>query len=159
VAWELAGIAIAAVIGTLGNSYFRGARERGARRPVHGGAAARRGASNTECFALSPDGSRLVFLAMRGGTRQLWIRRLESLEAQPPPDTEGAIETFFWSPDSRTLALKVHTKLKAIDVRGGFRANGGRVPEGAHVRRQLESRRPHDCRGRPAIWPVEDASR
>ena len=43
-------------------------------------------------MALSPDGTRLVFLASdEGSTRVLWVRSLSALTAQPLAGTEGAI--------------------------------------------------------------------
>ena len=40
-------------------------------------------------IALSPDGSQLVYAAVEGGTQQLYLRALDSLEARPIPGTEG----------------------------------------------------------------------
>jgi Tol biopolymer transport system component/predicted Ser/Thr protein kinase len=69
--------------------------------------------------ALSPDGRRLAFDAVGAdGKRQLWIRSLDSLTAQPLPETEGALYPF-WSPDSRYVAFMSGSKLKKIDPSGG----------------------------------------
>ena len=71
-------------------------------------------------MALSPDGRQLALLASgKGGSSQLWIRALDSLEARPLPGTENAIFPF-WSPDSRFLAFTSgDRKLKKIEVSGG----------------------------------------
>ena len=47
-------------------------------------------------FALSPDGTQLVYPAARGGTVQLYVRALDQLESKPIPHTEGANLPFFW---------------------------------------------------------------
>jgi len=71
-------------------------------------------------MALSPDGRQLAFLASgKGGSPQLWVRALDSLEARPLPGTEGGIFPF-WSPDSRFLAFTSgDRKLKKIEVSSG----------------------------------------
>jgi Tol biopolymer transport system component/DNA-binding winged helix-turn-helix (wHTH) protein len=70
-------------------------------------------------FALSPDGGKLAILAaVPGGVRSLWVRRLDSLTAQPLAGTEDANDPF-WSPDSRFIAFFAHGKLKTVAVFGG----------------------------------------
>ncbi|HEY3124597.1 MAG TPA: protein kinase, partial [Thermoanaerobaculia bacterium] len=70
-------------------------------------------------IALSPDGSRLAFVAGGAeGKNLLWVRPLDSLEARPLPATEGAYAPF-WSPDSRFLAFFAEGKLKKIEASGG----------------------------------------
>ena len=70
-------------------------------------------------FAISPDGRRLVFVALRTDrTRLLWLRPLDSLTAQPLPATEGANGPF-WSPDSKYVAFVAQGRLKKVDVSGG----------------------------------------
>ncbi len=46
-------------------------------------------------LALSPDGAHLVYAAGRGGSRQLYLRAMDSLEGEPIPGTEGASTPFF----------------------------------------------------------------
>jgi hypothetical protein len=54
-------------------------------------------------IAISPNGRVIAFIAdnSNGGAKQLWVRPLDSLIAQPLAGTDGA-DTPFWSPDSRT---------------------------------------------------------
>ena len=66
-------------------------------------------------FALSPDGSKLVFAATSEGKQQLWLRQLDSLQAQPLPGTEeGGFP--FWSPDGKSLGFFAAGRLKRIDL-------------------------------------------
>jgi len=70
--------------------------------------------------ALSPDGTRIVFVASREGKRTLWIRPLDKLEATEMPETEGAYFPF-WSPDGRSLGFFANGKLWRVDANGGSR--------------------------------------
>jgi Tol biopolymer transport system component/predicted Ser/Thr protein kinase len=70
-------------------------------------------------IALSPDGSRLAFVAAGAdGKNLLWIRPLDAMEARPLPGTERAYAPF-WSPDGRFLAFFAEGKLKKIEASGG----------------------------------------
>ena len=73
-------------------------------------------------LALSPDGSRLVFSSRSGSRRQLYVRPLDQLEAQPMPGTEGARNPFF-SPDGEWIAFFTDAglgrTLKRVSVLGG----------------------------------------
>jgi hypothetical protein len=81
-------------------------------------------------FAVSPDGTRLVFVATNEGKSRLWLRPLDSTVARPLEGTEGA--TFpFWSPDGRAVAFFADYSLKRIDLEPGSvqvlaHADGGR---------------------------------
>jgi Tol biopolymer transport system component len=87
-----------------------------------------------DAVVVSPDGQKLVFTGRAaGGMRQLWVRQLDSMDAQPLPDTAGAIEPF-WSPDSRSIAFAAQGKLKRIDLAGGTAqelGDAGRLNNGA----------------------------
>jgi len=70
-------------------------------------------------FALSPDGLRLAYVAQNAdGKALLWVRPLDSLQAQPLVGTEGAGYPF-WSPNSRYIGFFAGGKLKKIDASGG----------------------------------------
>jgi Tol biopolymer transport system component len=71
-----------------------------------------------ETFAVSPDGRYLVMAAAEEGRPRLWVRALESMEAQALPGTEGA-KYPFWSPDSRFIGFFAQGKLRKIPVAGG----------------------------------------
>lgn len=68
--------------------------------------------------AVAPDGRKMAFIATEAGTALLWVRPLDSLEAQPLPGTEGA-SCPFWAPDSRAIGFFAEEKLKTIDLAGG----------------------------------------
>lgn len=67
---------------------------------------------------LSPDGKRLAFTAATEGKVQLWVRPLDSPDAQPLGGTEGA-DFPFWSHDGRWLGFFANGKLKKVEASGG----------------------------------------
>jgi serine/threonine protein kinase len=75
--------------------------------------------TNVDLLSLSPDGRSLAFVAAdRTGKDQLWVRRLDALDALPLPGTEGARYPF-WSADSRFIGFFAQGKLKKISAVGG----------------------------------------
>ena len=76
-------------------------------------------ASGFAVAALSPDGSRIVFVATSpDGISRLSTRRLDQVEASTLPGTEGAYLPFF-SPDGLWVGFFAGGQLKKIDVNGG----------------------------------------
>ena len=72
-----------------------------------------------DSMAVSPDGARLVFIGVAAdGRRQLWLRSLASLTAEPLAGTE-LVDSAFWSPDSRSVAFFAAGNLKILDLQGG----------------------------------------
>ena len=68
---------------------------------------------------LSPDGTRLVFVAFGADRKiRLYIRALDGLQAAPLSGTDGARDPFF-SPDGQWIAFFADGKLKKISVQGG----------------------------------------
>ena len=72
-------------------------------------------------FAISPDGTKIVFVAYDGGISKLLLRRLNSLgaEAEPLAGTENPRNPF-WSADSRHIGFQVdENKLMRVDIDTG----------------------------------------
>jgi serine/threonine-protein kinase len=77
------------------------------------------GNSQLPSIALSPDGRTIAYTASRGGRApQLFVRRLDALEATLLPGTEGATEPFF-SPNGQWLGFFAQRKLKKVLAAGG----------------------------------------
>jgi serine/threonine-protein kinase len=68
--------------------------------------------------ALSPNGTKLVYVADRDGKQHLFLRDLNSYEASLLPGTQNGHGPFF-SPDGEWLAFVADDKLKKMPVRGG----------------------------------------
>jgi Tol biopolymer transport system component len=83
-------------------------------------------------LAISPDGNYLAYVAIQGGTQQLYLRAMDNLEAKSVPGTEGATGPFF-SPDGQWLGFVADGKLKKVSVSGGAALTLGDVaqPRGA----------------------------
>jgi eukaryotic-like serine/threonine-protein kinase len=126
--WVLAALALGAAAG-LAAPYLRRPAPAAVIRftlpPPEGAAFAPRGAPVAPFPAISPDGTRIVFVAQRGGeAANLWVRSLDGLEARPLNDTNVRLDTLspalpFWSPDSRSIGFFADGKLKRINVDSG----------------------------------------
>jgi eukaryotic-like serine/threonine-protein kinase len=90
------------------------------------------GLENGPAVVLSPDGTHLAYVARHGGTQQLYLRAMDSLEVKPIPGTEGASNPFF-SPDGQWLGFFAGTKLRKVSVSEGAAVTVGdaSVPRGA----------------------------
>ncbi|MHC4072773.1 MAG: protein kinase domain-containing protein, partial [Planctomycetota bacterium] len=69
-------------------------------------------------FALSPDGSRLVYVARIDDTTQLFERQMDRFEDRTIPGTEGAYSPFF-SPDGQSVGFSAGSDLKVVSLLGG----------------------------------------
>jgi Tol biopolymer transport system component len=69
---------------------------------------------------VSPDGRIVAFVAPAspGSRGVLWLRPLDSIDAQPIAGTEGAFAPF-WSPDNRHIGFTADNKVKKVSVDGG----------------------------------------
>ena len=68
---------------------------------------------------VSPDGRRIAFTAVSGGSApRLFVRSLDSLDATAIDGTDGAKQPF-WSPDGTSLGFFARGKLMKVAVAGG----------------------------------------
>jgi eukaryotic-like serine/threonine-protein kinase len=67
---------------------------------------------------VSPDGSRIAFVAVSPGGARIWVRELSTLTSHGLAGTEGASFPF-WSPDSKSLGFFAGTKLMRVDISTG----------------------------------------
>jgi serine/threonine-protein kinase len=68
--------------------------------------------------ALSPDDTRLVYVAENDGREQLFLRDLASSESTPIPGTEGGTQPFF-SPDGQWMGFFAEGSMKKVSLLGG----------------------------------------
>jgi Tol biopolymer transport system component/predicted Ser/Thr protein kinase len=119
--WILSGI-LAALLAAFGIFYFRTAPAPAAAirfeipppEGTHWG--------NLDFPVLSPDGSRVLFgAAKREGTRDLWLRSMASVSAQPIARTEVFIagaSNGAWSPDGRSIVYVSDNRLHRLEMNG-----------------------------------------
>jgi serine/threonine-protein kinase len=77
--------------------------------------------ASTRLFALSRDGSRMVYVGPdTAGGSQLWLREMNSLTARPLPGTSDALAPFL-SPDAELVAYftGIPGDLRVVSVNGG----------------------------------------
>ena len=86
------------------------------------------GLENGAGVALSPDGTHLAYAAIQGGSQQIYLRAMDSLEARPVPGTEGAVAPFF-SADGQWVGFFAGGKLKKISAGGGPAVTLGDAPQ------------------------------
>ncbi|MDX1396785.1 MAG: protein kinase [Gemmatimonadota bacterium] len=72
-------------------------------------------------FVISPDGTRLVYVAETGTSRRLYVRELGSFEVRALEGTEGGRGPFF-SPSGDTVAFYADGALRRVSVDGGIPA-------------------------------------
>ena len=108
-------------------------------------------------LAISPDGSRIVYVGLRDGSRQLFLRNLADVDSVLLAGTEGGRMPFF-SPDGQWIGFFTNTQLKKLAVASGavqtiiadFRRAAGRrvVPGWDDLLRAAQRRAVVESRGR-----------
>ena len=86
--------------------------------------------SNSGNVILSPDGTRIAFVASTDKTPTIWIRSLAADDARSLPETDNASNPF-WSPDGRSIGYFANGKIWKAKIAGGLPeeiapASGGR---------------------------------
>jgi Tol biopolymer transport system component len=71
-----------------------------------------------ENIAISPDGSRLVYSATRGGVSVLVMRHIDRLDVEPVAGSEEGFDPAF-SPDGQHLMFSTFKELREVDASGG----------------------------------------
>ena len=71
-----------------------------------------------EEFGISPDGTRLVYLARTATGDMLFQQRLDALDPQPIPGTGGAVGTIFFSPDGNWVGFATDRALRKVRLDG-----------------------------------------
>jgi Tol biopolymer transport system component len=69
-------------------------------------------------MAVSPDGTKIVFVARESRGTRVFVRQLSDPDSRPISGTEGATSVFF-SPDGRSIGFFAKDKLKRVDLSGG----------------------------------------
>jgi serine/threonine protein kinase/Tol biopolymer transport system component len=75
--------------------------------------------SNSGNVILSPDGTRIAFVASTDKAATIWIRSLAADDARPVPGTEGASNPF-WSPKGDSIGFFANGKIWAVKIAGGL---------------------------------------
>jgi len=120
-AWAVAALAVVSLVGFLAYGALKPPPGKEVTRfQVYAPSAARPEQVVRGSFgAVSPDGTRLVFVAgSRAGEPMLWMRAFDSFDALPVVGTEGA-SLPFWEPHGESIAFFVGNKLRRISTRGG----------------------------------------
>ena len=153
-AWAMAGLASLAAIG------FAAAWARRAPKPaqlIRFEVKNPEGALAVGPPVLSPDGRMLAFDATDArGTKSLWLRPLDALEARPIPGTEGVVRPI-WSPDSRQIAFMAGNKLRRVAVAGGPIQTIGDAQYGADGSWGETGVILLDGRGNDPLWAIDAA--
>ena len=120
-------------------------------------------------FAVSDDGSTLVYVGVRDGVARLYVRPIASFDARELPGTEGAFGPFL-SPNGLWIAYFVGNQLRKIRVDGGApitvaqapNSNGGdwaedgtivfATNEGIRLERVLDQGGATERLGIPGAW-------
>ncbi|HSC29129.1 MAG TPA: protein kinase [Vicinamibacterales bacterium] len=68
--------------------------------------------------AVSPDGSRIAFIAADADAARVWVHRFDAVDSTPLPGTEGA-DQLFWSADGSRIAFHRPGGVFAVSADGG----------------------------------------
>jgi Tol biopolymer transport system component/tRNA A-37 threonylcarbamoyl transferase component Bud32 len=70
--------------------------------------------------AVSPDGTRIAFVARDGDADAIWIRRLDAMRAELVKGTASVrSQNLFWSPDGSSIGFFAGERLKTVEISTG----------------------------------------
>ena len=129
--WAVAGMLAVALLGMLSTQVTRSEARRPLRVPVDlaPGEALVSGGSGGSAFALSKDGSQVVYAVGSGAETRLALRPLDRIEPVDLPGTEGAASPFF-SPDGTRVGFFARGELRTVALAGGAPRTIAPAPQG-----------------------------
>jgi len=71
-------------------------------------------------ISLSPDGRTIAFVGVRGGVRQVYLRRLDEFEASPLRGTDGAFSCFFSPAGDAIGFVSTNGSLRRVSIADGL---------------------------------------
>ena len=110
--------------------------------------------SSSRAISIAPDGSRIAFVGVLAGRRDVYLRRLDRFEALPVRGSDGAMMSFF-SPDGQSLAIVTTAGV----LRAGVLTEGsvGTITDGVSFNyggTWLPDGRIRDSSGNGTLWDV-----
>ena len=82
----------------------------------------------SSALAISPDGSRIAYVADTGDGSQIYVRDLDRFRGQPLAGTEGGVQPFF-SPNGSSIGFFTRGELKTVSLHGGTPRHNLRMSE------------------------------
>jgi serine/threonine-protein kinase len=117
----LSAIILAAVIASAATWYWKPSPQQAFAYPVHLSVALPPGdllVTESLNMDISRDGMQLVYVGVRAGIEQLYVKTLETGEVKTIPGTDGAVNPFF-SQDAQWIGFFAQGKLKKVPANGG----------------------------------------
>ncbi len=108
-------------LGSAVTWFLKPSQHQATQRPAHVAVALPPGdrvETNNLNVALSPDGTQLAYVALRGSVQQLYLRAMDSPEVKAISGTDGAFNPFF-SPDGQWIGFFAQGKMKKVSPGGG----------------------------------------
>jgi Tol biopolymer transport system component/DNA-binding winged helix-turn-helix (wHTH) protein len=125
--WVLPALALIAILGLIG--VWVAASPSRDRRPELRVEVMTPSTADPTSVAMSPDGMKIVFVAISEGRSQLRLRSLDSGAERSLPGTDGALFPF-WSPNNRSIGFFADGALKRTDIDGGLPRTLADAPAG-----------------------------